>query len=116
MGDFEEDDAGDDEERTEQAQEVERVVKRDYADREGANGTDSSPHGVGGSDGNCFLGEIKKNAAERHGYDGEGDPREFVRRACRHFQTERPTDFKRCGDQEVNPSQHDFSNKTNFRF
>lgn len=96
--DFEEDDTGEDEGDTEEAEERGGVVKEGNADEEGGSGADAGPDGVGGADGDVFLGNEEEEAAKRHGDDGEENPEDAgggMKRSELH--PDRPADLTDSG-------------------
>lgn len=103
MGNFQQNDAADDENDAEPAVKGGTVAENQNAEQKRSHGADTRPNGVGDADGNMFLCQIKECAAQGHGSHREDDPDDFMLRQMRHFKTKRPADFKQRRRNQINP-------------
>lgn len=103
MGNFQQNDAADDENDAEPAVKGGTVAENQNAEQKRSHGADTRPNGVGDADGNMFLCQIKEYAAQGHGSHREDDPDDFMLRQMRHFKTKRPADFKQRRRNQINP-------------
>ena len=103
MGEFEADDADDDEEDGDEPDDVIGIAKEEDSANDGARCTDPCPHGVGGSNGDALHGLGNGEKAEDDEDDGNyagnylGEPLAEFKRDCK-------ADFEKTCEQKKYPS------------
>ncbi len=101
-GEFEAEDAEDDEGEAEEAGGGDGVAKENHAADDGADGSDAGPDSVGGADRQGFGGDAEEADADGEGGDGaEGGPK--AGEAFGGFEADGPEDFEEAGDEEDDP-------------
>src|SRR5579884_15035 len=87
------------------------LLKEVDAKQRGADGPNSRPDRVGGSDRQCLECEPQQGEAQHHA--GNGQERwNDTGKAFRIFQADRPADFEQTGNQEIEPRHGEPSSTT----